>query len=116
MPRHAVRLHADWMVQTDDRILEYLSQIGPATPAEIHGGLSDLGRAIGVSPAVVVTRCRLLDSYRLVDYEGEHTFSLSSIGAAYLAGDVDCSRLEQWYSYDPAADLEEGSSAPDALG
>lgn len=104
------------MVQTDDRILEFLSQFGPSTPAELHAGLDDLGRNVGVTPAVVVTRCRMLDSYRLVDYEGDHTFSLSSIGAAYLAGEVDCSRLEQWYSYDPADDLADGSSAGDALG
>jgi len=116
MPRYTVRRHADWMVQTDDRILEFLSQVGPATPAELHSGLNDLGRDVGVSPAVVVARCRLLDSYRLVDYEGEHTFSLSSIGAAYLAGEVDCSRLEQWYAYDPEADVPEDTSASDALG
>lgn len=102
------------MVQTDDRILEFLSQFGPSTPAELHAGLDDLGRDVGVNPAVVVTRCRLLDSYRLVDYEGDHTFSLSPTGAGYLAGEVDCSRLEQWYTYEPEADLAGGSPAPNS--
>jgi hypothetical protein len=101
------------MVQTDDRILEFLSQFGPSTPAELHAGLDDLGRDVGASPAEIVSRCRLLDSFRLVDYEGEHTFSLSSTGAGYLAGEVDCSRLEQWYSYEPEDDLVKRLPAPE---
>lgn len=104
------------MRQVDDRILEFLGQYGPATPQEIHFGLRSLGREVGVSPAEAVTRCRLLDSYRLLEYEGEHTFSLSDIGEAYLDGTLDCASLDQWYEYDPETDLGEtrpSSGVPD---
>lgn len=114
MPRHGVRLNANWMVQADDRILEFLSQYGAASPEEIHSGLRTLGRDVGVSPTVAVTRCRLLDSYRLVDYEGNHTFSLSDIGEAYLNGTLDCASLDQWYEYDPEADLDSARPASEA--
>jgi len=83
-----MRLAADWMVAADDRILEFLSEDGPAPPKVMH----DDGR-IRYSRTYINTRCKKLESYGLVQNIGNGVYQITKNGTQYLMGELDAMDL-----------------------
>jgi Mn-dependent DtxR family transcriptional regulator len=81
-----MRQRAEWMVPSDDPILEYLADAGEVPPAVI-------GRNIDSHPNYVGERCRLLAKYGLVDRRDDGYYALTADGRDYLAGDLDADQL-----------------------
>ncbi|GAB3327804.1 winged helix-turn-helix domain-containing protein [Haloplanus salinarum] len=81
-----MRQRADWMVPSDDAILEYLADAGEVPPAVI-------GRNIDSHPNYVGERCRTLASYGLVDRREDGYYALTDYGRRYLSGDLDATQL-----------------------
>lgn len=81
-----MRQRADWMVPSDDAILEYLADAGEVPPAVI-------GRNIDSHPNYVGKRCRTLAEYGLVDRRKDGYYALTDSGRGYLSGDVDATQL-----------------------
>ncbi len=86
-----LRLSAEWMVQADDRLLEFLSVEGPHTPKRI----SDDDRIEYRTKHVNVRLLKLLD-YGLVEKSpiGQGVYQITDDGRAYLSGDLDASSLD----------------------
>lgn len=82
-----MRQRADWMVPSDDAILEYLADAGEVPPAVI-------GRNIDSHPNYVGERCRTLAEYGLVDRREDGYYAVTDQGQAYLAGDIDADQLD----------------------
>jgi predicted transcriptional regulator len=85
-----MRLDADWMSRADDRILEYLSEAGPATPK----GMVESGR-VRFSRQHVNHRCKTLVAYDLAVHLGNGVYDITAEGEQYLSGDLDAETLER---------------------
>lgn len=81
-----MRQRADWMVPSDDAILEYLADAGEVPPAVI-------GRNIDSHPNYVGERCRTLTEYELADRREDGYYALTEYGRRYLSGDLDATQL-----------------------
>lgn len=81
-----MRQRAEWMVPSDDVILEYLADAGEVPPAVI-------GRNIDAHPNYVGERCRKLAEYGLVERREDGYYTLSDHGHGYLSGDLDTEQL-----------------------
>jgi len=86
-----MRKDAQWMSRVDDRILEFLAEEGPHPPSKMAAddrlrfGAEYIGR-----------RCRnYLVPYGLVTPLGNGVYAISESGEAYLAGELDASKLEE---------------------
>lgn len=84
-----MRQPADWMVRSDDRILELLRAEGNLTPAAIEA----LG---GPTADHASRRCSALAEYGLVERPGGvgGLYRLTDRGRAYLAEELDAGELE----------------------
>lgn len=85
----AMRGSADWMTLSDDRILEYLSEVGPRRP----GLIADEERFIW-SSQTASNRCNKLAEYGLLKNLGNGLYQITDDGRAYLAGDLDAAELD----------------------
>lgn len=92
MPQHKhynneMRQRADWMVPSDDAILELLREHVHLTPEaiETYGG-PDSGHA--------QDRCRKLMNYGLLERVSRGLYKLTDTGHAYLNEELDASELE----------------------
>lgn len=87
----AVRLQAEWMAVTDERILEFLATDGPASPAWIAGDAR-----IIQSRSHINLRLRKLLAAGLVEKGmGHGIYEITDEGEAYLAGELDASELPE---------------------
>ncbi|TKX78735.1 PhiH1 repressor [Halorubrum sp. SD626R] len=82
-----MREPAEWMVPTDDRILELLRSEGNLTPDAIDS----FG---GPSPDHASRRCRKLSQYGLVEQIGRGLYRITDEGRAYLDEELDAGELE----------------------
>ncbi|OLZ39695.1 repressor [Natrinema saccharevitans] len=83
-----MRNRADWMVPTDDAILEYVRDAGEVPPAVI-------GRNIDSHPNYTGQRCRTLADHGLLDRESDGYYSLTELGARYLDESLESGELEE---------------------
>jgi hypothetical protein len=89
-----MRQQADWMVPSDDRILELIRQHGNLTPKAIeHFG--------GPVRQHASTRCRKLANYGLLTKIYRGLYGITDAGEAYLDEKLDASTL------DPVDDVED---------
>lgn len=83
-----MRKAAHWMTYTDDRILEYLSEVSTATAWEVafeQGVAGEVGRFR--SRSRVLANAGFVD---VVERDGLHDeYEITSWGEMYLDGDVD---------------------------
>lgn len=86
---YVMRASADWMTISDDRILEYLSEVGARRP----GLIADEDRFIW-SSQTASNRCNKLADYGLVKNLGNGLYQITEAGEKYLAGDLDVSSLD----------------------
>lgn len=86
----AVRLHAEWMGIVDDRILEYLDDDGPASPANL-----EKDDRMPYSRNYMNKRLLLLQKIGLVEVIGNGVYRITPDGRAYLAGDKDLRETEK---------------------
>ncbi|WP_459191977.1 PhiH1 repressor [Halosimplex sp. J119] len=82
-----MRKDADWMVPTDDRILELIREYGNLTPTAIE----DLG---GPSAGHARNRCPVLAKYGLLHRISRGLYGITDEGLAYLDEELDASTLE----------------------
>lgn len=82
-----MRERADWMVPTDDAILEYVRDAGEVPPAVI-------GRNIDSHPNYTGQRCRVLADRGLLDRESDGYYSLTDLGNRYLNEDLEPGELD----------------------
>jgi hypothetical protein len=83
------RLSADWMQQTDERILEYLQSEPWATPEEMVDH-----PAFGVGAGTIRERCLVLVDVEFLAFVVDcdaGMFELAGDGRRYLRGEVDAS-------------------------
>jgi hypothetical protein len=88
-----MRQDAEWMVPSDDRILELIREHGNLTPTAID----DLG---GPSAGHARNRCPVLAEYGLLERISRGLYGITEDGEAYLDEELDASELE------PVDDLE----------
>jgi len=82
-----MRKDADWMVPSDDRILELLREKGNLTPQAVE----DFG---GPTAGHAQDRLPALTRYGLVNRISRGLYTISDAGRAYLDEDLDASTLE----------------------
>lgn len=82
-----MRHRADWMVFTDDLILELLEEEGRFTP-------SALAERIDKHQKYVNQRCRKLQDFGLVQTVARGLYQITEEGEAYLEGELDASELK----------------------
>jgi len=82
-----MRKRADWMVPSDDPILELLREHGNLTPQAIE----DFG---GPSAGHCQDRLRSLRNYGLVERISRGLYAITDAGRAYLDEELDASTLE----------------------
>lgn len=85
--RDDMRERADWMVPSDDPILELLREHGNLTPQAIE----DFG---GPSAGHCQDRLRMLRKFGLVKRISRGLYSITDDGRAYLDMELDASDLE----------------------
>lgn len=83
-----MRLSAKWMTLADDRILEYLDQVGPRTPSKIAAD-----DRVRFSRTYINTRCVKLAQADLVDNLGNGVYQINETGKEYLTGNLDALEL-----------------------
>ncbi len=85
--RDEMRKQADWMVPSDDRILELIREYGNLTPSAI---------AAKGGPVRQYTseRCGQLTEYGLLVQVHRGLYGITDAGRAYLNEDLDASELE----------------------
>ena len=84
---HGMRKPAEWMVPTDDRILELLREHGNLTPQAIE----DFG---GPGAGHAQNRLPVLAKYGLVRRLSRGLYQITSKGEDYLDEELDASELE----------------------
>nr|WP_049899579.1 PhiH1 repressor [Natrinema altunense] len=82
-----MRQEAEWMVPSDDKILELIREYGNLTPTAIE----DLG---GPSAGHARNRCPVLAEYGLLDRISRGLYGITEAGEAYLTEELDASELE----------------------
>lgn len=82
-----MRQSADWMVPSDDRILELLREHGNLTPKAIE----DFG---GPKAGHAQNRLPILAEYKLVHRLSRGLYQITDRGEAYLDEKLDASELE----------------------
>ncbi|GAB7019641.1 hypothetical protein JCM18750_25020 [Halostagnicola bangensis] len=82
-----MRERADWMVPTDDALLEYVRDAGEVPPAVI-------GRNIDSHPNYAGQRSRLLAEHGLLDRENDGYYSLTELGRRYLDESLESGELD----------------------
>lgn len=82
-----MRQDAEWMVPSDDKILELIREHGNLTPTAIE----DLG---GPSAGHARNRCPVLAKYGLLERISRGLYGITDEGDAYLNEDLDASTLE----------------------
>lgn len=89
-----LRMHAHWMVQLDDRLLELLAQEGALTPGTIREYLNAAGSEMEYSDMDVSVRCDTLANVGLLSFdESSIQYKTTAAGREYLRGDFDASNL-----------------------
>lgn len=82
-----MRQDAEWMVPSDDKILELIREYGNLTPTAIE----DLG---GPSAGHARNRCPELAKYGLLNRISRGLYGITEEGTAYLNEELDASELE----------------------
>ena len=82
-----MRMRAEWMVPSDDAILELIEQEGNLTP----GAIEALGGPVSSHAG---HRCRVLSRYQLLEQVHRGLYRLTETGQGFLDGEVDASELE----------------------
>lgn len=82
-----MRQSAEWMVPSDDRILELVREYGNLTPTAIE----DLG---GPTAGHARNRCPVLAEYGLLDRISRGLYGITDEGEAYLNEELDVSELK----------------------
>lgn len=82
-----MRKPAEWMVPTDDRILELIREQGNLTP----GAIEALG---GPSADHVSRRAKKLAEYGLLEQIHRGLYGITEKGTAYLDEELDAAELE----------------------
>ena len=78
------RQSAYWMMQVDERILEYLQREGWGTPSIIARS-----RGFRVSEGHIRDRCQMLRYVGFVDTLANNMYELTTDGVLYLHGQID---------------------------
>jgi predicted transcriptional regulator len=89
-----MRKHADWLTQTDERVLEFLREYGNHPPSAIRDRLAEIGQDMSLTPQHIGARCRELAEYGLLANVGGGTYSITDLGEQFLDGDLDAGTLE----------------------
>ena len=82
-----MRQAADWMVPSDDRILELVREHGNLTPTAIE----ELG---GPTSGHARNRCPVLAEYGLLERISRGLYGITEEGEAYLNEELDANELE----------------------
>jgi predicted transcriptional regulator len=82
-----MRQSADWMTQSDDRILELIREHGNLTPKAI----SDFG---GPTRQHASARCSKMAEYGLLEKVHRGLYGITEDGRAYLDEELDASTLD----------------------
>ncbi|ADD07174.2 homolog to phage PhiH1 repressor protein (plasmid) [Natrialba magadii ATCC 43099] len=82
-----MRQEAEWMVPSDNKILELIREYGNLTPTAIE----DLG---GPSAGHARNRCPVLAKYGLLERISRGLYGITAEGEAYLNEELDASELE----------------------
>lgn len=90
-----MRKHADWLTQTDERILEFLSEKGNHPPSSVRDQLDESGVAMDYSSGHIGRECRKLTDFGLLVNVGGGTYSITDVGEQFLSGDLDAGTLEK---------------------
>ena len=89
-----MRKHGEWMTQTDERILEFLSEFGNRQPHAISDKFAEMGVDLDYHVQSINRRCWTLTDYGLVTNVGGGTYSITELGKQFLDGDLDAGTLD----------------------
>ncbi|MUV61903.1 hypothetical protein [Halobacterium sp. CBA1126] len=81
-----VRLHAEWLTQTDERVLETLDETGPLTRPQLRATLANLSPLLDLSADAFDERCEKLVAHDLL-VENDDLVGISTTGEQFLRGD-----------------------------
>lgn len=81
-----VRIHAEWLTQTDERILETLDETGPLTRPELRATLANISPLLDLSAPELSDRCEKLIAHGLL-IRNDDLVAVSTSGYEYLSGD-----------------------------
>ena len=81
-----MRRHAEWMTLADERILEYLSEMGNHQPSQI-------AQEFGFHRKYIGKRCRILEENGFLTNRGNGVYQITEQGQKYLRGEYDASEL-----------------------
>jgi len=82
-----MRKQADWMVPSDDRILELIREYGNLTPSAIEAKGGPVRQHAS-------TRCSELAEYGLLQQVHRGLYGITEDGIAYLDEELDASELD----------------------
>ena len=91
-----VRRMGRWMYPVDERILEHLAEESWASPSTMASETEF--QQISADSEYISQRCNLLAERELVypPIEGGDMFEITTLGLAYLRGDLDATSLPRW--------------------
>jgi Mn-dependent DtxR family transcriptional regulator len=75
------------MTLADERILEYLSELG-------NNQTSQIAKEFGFHRKYIGKRCRILEKHGFVDNRGNGVYQITELGEKYLSGEFDASTLD----------------------
>ena len=90
-----MRLHADWLTQADERILEFLTEKGNHPPSAIAENISKMGSEVNYNSMYIGNRCRKLANAGILLNVGGGTYSITEDGERFLDGDLDAGDLPE---------------------
>jgi predicted transcriptional regulator len=82
-----MRRPAKWMTLADERILEYLDELGNHQPSQI-------AEEFGFHRKYIGKRCRILEKHSFVTNRGNGVYQITERGQDYLSGEFDASNLD----------------------
>ena len=88
-----MRKPAKWISQTDELILEFLSEQGNHQPKEIRDQLERISEDMSYSNNHIWRECKKLADAGLLVNVGGGTYSITEQGEDFLDGDLDASNL-----------------------
>lgn len=87
-----VRKHASWMVQFDERILEFLRVEGARRLYPLEAGLRNTADGFNYPTEYVLYRCKRLRHRGLIEYGQNGEYRITLDGKRFLRGDLDVAK------------------------
>lgn len=90
-----VRKHADWLSQTDERILELLAESGALHRHEIRQDLANRSSSLRRPAKVIEYRCSVLLTHGMIRRTDGGQYEICRFGEGFLEGRIDADNIAE---------------------